>query len=188
MSDVGATHTIREAVAVFETHETLQDAADELMESGFDRSELGLLAGEDAVEEKLGHIYKKVEELEDDSKTPRVAYMPNDEIGDAEGALIGAPLYIAAVTVIGIVVATGGTLAAAIGAGILAGGSGALVGNVLANMVEEHHAEYLQEQLDKGGFLLWVRTRDAEHEAKAQAILSKHSSHDVHIHDLPVGA
>ena len=50
---------VREAVAVFETAETLQAAIDELLISGFNRAELSLLAGEHAVEEKLGHHYTK---------------------------------------------------------------------------------------------------------------------------------
>jgi hypothetical protein len=51
--------TVREAVGVFATPETLQEAIDELMSSGFDRADLSLLASEDAVEAKLGHMYRK---------------------------------------------------------------------------------------------------------------------------------
>ena len=51
--------TVREAVGVFNRAEELQHAIDELLSSGFHRAELSLLASEQAVEEKLGHRYKK---------------------------------------------------------------------------------------------------------------------------------
>lgn len=173
---------VREAVAVFETVETLQAAIDELESSGFDRAELSLLASDRAVEEKLGHVYKRTEELEDDPDVPTIAYVSTEAIGDAEAALIGAPMYVAAYTAAGIMTAVGGPLAATIAASLAAGGAGAAIGGVLAAMFDRRHADYLQTQLEHGGLLLWVRTRDAEHERRAKEILSKHSAHDVHIH------
>lgn len=175
---------IREAVAYFETAEALQEAIDELMSSGFDRAEISLLAGEQAVEEKLGHKYKKVAELEDEPKVARCCYVATESIGDAEGALIGGPLYVAAGATAGAIVATGGTMAAAIIGAALAGGAGGVIGAILAKLVGDRHAHHLQEQLEHGGFLLWVRTRDADHEERAVEILKKHSGRDVHVHDM----
>ena len=177
--------SVREAVAVFENVETLQEAIDELLSSGFNRAELSLLASEHAIKEKLGHVYTKTEELEDDPNVPTVTYISTESIGDAEGALIGAPMYIAACTAAGIMTAVGGPLAATIAAIVAASGAGAVIGGILASLVGKHHAHYLQEQLDHGGLLLWVRTRDGEHEKRAKEILSKHSAHDVHIHGSP---
>ncbi len=57
---------VKEAVAVFDNVKQLQDAIDELESSGFDRAEISLLASSGAVETKLGHMYEKVEELEDE--------------------------------------------------------------------------------------------------------------------------
>src|SRR6478609_935761 len=56
----------REAVGVFSSPETLQEAIDELLSSGFHRAELSLLASEHAVEEKLRYQYEKVNALADD--------------------------------------------------------------------------------------------------------------------------
>lgn len=175
---------VREAVGVFDDAETLQAAVDELESHGFDRAELSLLAGEKTVEEKLGHIYQRTTELEDDPDAPRASFVNAESLGAAEGGLIGGFLYAMGVAAAGSVVASGGALAAILGAGAMAGGTGALIGTVLALLVGEHHADYLQTQLDRGGLLLWVRTRDAAHEAKATEILAKHSAHDVHIHGL----
>lgn len=177
-----------EAVGVFDDAASLQAAIDELLSAGFNQAEISLLASEHAVEEKLGHAYEKVKELEDDSSTPRAAYVSTESRGDAEGGLIGGLLYVGALAAAGAVVATGGTLAAAIAAAAVAGGTGGLIGSVLAKLVGDHHGRYLQEQLDHGGLLLWVRTRDQEHERRATDILSKHSAHDVHTHALPAAS
>lgn len=178
--------TSSEAVAVFEDAKTLQGAIDELLSSGFDRAELSLLACENAVQEKLGHAYEKVEELEDDASVPRAAYVSTESIGDAEGALVGGLMYVGATVAAGAVVATGGPLAAVIAAAAFAGGAGGLIGAMLAQLVGDQHAQRIHEQLDHGGLLLWVRTRDKDNETRATDILSKHSAHDVHIHPLSV--
>ena len=186
MNDNLSQETSTEAVAVFQDATSLQDAIDEILSSGFDRAEISLLASEKAVEEKLGHAYKKAAALEDDPSVPRIAYISTEAIGDAKGALFGAPMYVAAVTAAGAMVASGGTLAGAIAAAAMAGGAGALVGSVLARLVGDHHAAYLEEQIERGGLLLWVRTRDKERERRANEILFKHSGQDVHIHALRV--
>src|SRR5688500_12051051 len=65
--------TLREAVGVFTTASDLQAAIDELLSSGFHRAELSLLAGEDAVNEKLGGGITDARVLEDDPAVPRSA-------------------------------------------------------------------------------------------------------------------
>lgn len=184
MANAAETGSIREAVGYFDTADTLQAAIDELMSSGFDRAELSLLASEQAVEEKLGHIYRKVTELEDDPRAARTFYVSDESVGAGEGALIGAPLYVAAGVAGGLVIASGGTMAAAILGAVLAGGAGGLIGGIFAKFFGDRHAEHLQEQIEHGGLLLWVRTRDAAHEQRAVEIMKKHSGHDVHVHAL----
>jgi hypothetical protein len=176
---------VREAVGVFGRPEELQDAIDELLSSGFDRAELSLLASEHAVEEKLGHRYQKVSSLADDPTIPRAAYVSSEAIGGAEGGLIGGLMYVGAAAAAGAIVASGGTLATAIAATALAGGAGGLIGSILAKWVGNHHARYLQDQMNHGGLLLWVRTWTAEDEKRAVGILRKHSASGAHVHALP---
>jgi hypothetical protein len=178
------TSTLREAVGVFHDPASLQAAIDELLSSGFDRAELSLLAAEHTIEAKLAHRYRKVVELEDDPRVPRTAYVSLESIGDAEGGLIGGLVYIGAVIAGGAVVASGGTLAGAFLAAAMAGGAGGLFGSGLARLIDYYHADYLQRQLEKGGLLLWVRTRDTAHEQRARDILERHSGEDVHVHEL----
>ena len=124
---------IREAVAYFENGENLEAAIDELLRSGFDRAEISLLASERAVEDQLGHRYDRVSELEDDPTVPRTFYVPTESVGGAEGALIATPLYLAALSAIGGVVASGGSLLALLVGTIAAGGAGGALG-VLDNL------------------------------------------------------
>ncbi|MCR9221963.1 MAG: hypothetical protein NXI21_17200 [Alphaproteobacteria bacterium] len=185
MTDRTTGPAIREATAYFDSADALQGAIDALLSAGFDRAELSLLAGQRTVEEKLGHLYGRTAELEDDPKAARTAYVSTESLGDAEGALIGAPLYVAATATAGVVLATGGTMAAAILGAALAGGAGGAVGGLLAKLVGDRRAARIEEQLAHGGLLLWVRTRDAAHEERAVEILGRHSGQDVHLHAIP---
>lgn len=182
MEDSGKTE-IREAVGIFDSEQQLQAAIDDLLSHGFNRAEISVLAPVSAVEEKLGHRFKSVAEIEDDPEAMSKAYVPVETIGDAEGAVIGSLLYVGAFAGI-VLVASGGALAAALAA-LALGGSGTAVGVALARFIQQHHADYIADQLEKGGLLLWVRTWDQKDEAKAVELLSAHSAHDVHIHALP---
>jgi hypothetical protein len=175
---------VREALAVFDGLETFQDAVDELSSAGFHRSELSLLASESTVRDKLGHQYGKANELAGDPNVPRVAHVSPEAIGDAEGALIGILIYVGATAAGGTVIAGGGALAATIAAIAPASGVGGLIGSILAKFVGDHHACYLQDQIDHDGLLLWVRTWSAERERRAIEILRRHSGSDVHVHSL----
>ena len=178
------TVTVREAVGVFHDWGSLQAAVDELQVSGFDRAEISLLAGEKTVQDKLGHVYEKVADLEDDANTPRAAYVGRDSMVEAKTGVIGALAYVGAIATVGAVVASGGTLAWALAGAAMAGGGGGLIGAVAARWLGRDRARDLQAQLDKGGLLLWVRLRDHEHEKRASDILTKHSADDVHVHEM----
>lgn len=179
-----SSETRTEAVAVFEDADSLEAAVDELLSHGFDHADLSLLASAEAVEQKLGHRFTKVQQVEDDDEAPRRAYISTESRGDAEGGLIGGLMYVGALAAAGATVASGGSLGAAIAGAAAMGGAGGLVGATLAKFIDDQHAVNLEEQLDRGGLLLWVRTRNAEHERKAKDVLSKHSAHDVHLHKL----
>lgn len=70
-------------------------------------------------------------------------------------------------------------------AAFLAGAGGAAIGSALARRLDEHHARYLEDRLDRGGVLLWVGIRDPEYERRALEILARHCGHDVHVHAIP---
>jgi len=82
------------------------------------------------------------------------------------------------------VVASGGTLLATILAASVVGTAGCLIGTVLAQWIQHDYTAYLQDQIDRGGLLLWVHVRDRAQESRALQILRRHSAHDVHVHEL----
>src|SRR3546814_19877456 len=116
----------REAVGIFHSSIGLQDAIDELLSSGFHRSELSLLASDRAAEEKLGHRYSRVDVLADDPDVPRAAFVSTEAIGAAEGSIIVGLVYIGALAAVGDVVAPCVTLIPVLEGPALAGSSGDL--------------------------------------------------------------
>jgi transcription elongation GreA/GreB family factor len=172
----------REAVAVFDTAEALQSSIDELLSSGFHRSQFSLLASEAEVVAKVGHKYRRSSELADEASVPRAAYVSTEAIGDAEGAVIGALMYVGAGVLMGPVAAAGGTMAAILGAAALGSGAGGVIGTALARLLGDWHAHRITEQLDHGGLLLWVRPWDVGQENLAVQILERNAGRDVHVH------
>jgi hypothetical protein len=180
--------TIREAVGVFANENDLQAAIDELLSSGFHRAELSLLASEEAVNAKLGSGFPNIRVAEDDPVVPRTAYVSPEAIGDAQGGIVSGLVYAGATAAAGTVLISGGAIVAALVAATLAGGAGGIVGGLLAKWLGDYHTDYLQRQIDHGGLLLWVRTRDAKAEERATDILKRHSSRDAHVHDVTVAS
>jgi hypothetical protein len=177
---------LREAVGIFSNEDDLQAAIDELLSSGFHRAELSLLAGQDVVNEKLRGRYTNATVIADDVTVPRTAYVSPEAIGEAQGGVVGLLAYAGATIAAGAIVVSGGTILAAILGATLAGGTGGMVGSFLAKWLGDTHAQYLQAQIDRGGLLLWVRTRSVAAEERAVNILRKHSPRDAHVHTLPL--
>jgi outer membrane lipoprotein SlyB len=174
--------TVREAVAVMEDVESLETAVDELLETGFTADDISLLAGHSTVEHKLGHMYQRVEELEDDPAAPRTAFVSSRTVERRESMVMGSMTTLPALIAAGTVVASAGAVAAAIAGSAV---TGALLGKVLSSWMDKRHADWLQEQLERGGILLWVRTRDDAQARLALEILGRYAAHDIHIHEIP---
>jgi hypothetical protein len=174
---------VREAVGLFDTPDALQAVIDELLSSGFDRADISLLAPERTVEEKLGHTFRRTE-LEDSPSTPRAVYVSPDAVGTAEGGLISALAYVGGMVAAGVIAVSGGPLTVIVVGAVMAGGAGGLLGAGLAKLVGDRQASEIQDHLDEGGLLLWVRTWRAPDERRAIDILAKHSGRDVHLHSL----
>lgn len=173
---------LREAVAVFHEWPALESAVDELRDAGFARDDISLLAGADTVTRKLGHTYARVEELEDEPAAPRTAFVSSETIGRREDMVISSLTTLPTLLAAGVVVASAGAVAAALAGTALAG---AMIGTALARWMDKRHAAWLEEQLERGGILLWVRTPDEAAERRAITVLTRHSAHDVHIHEIP---
>lgn len=174
------TKTIQ-AVAVFHDVAELDAAVEALIEAGFKRDDISLLASEVTVEEKLGHRYERVEDMGDNADAPRVAYRTLGEFADTERTIANVLTYLPTMIAAGTVVASAGVVAAAV-TGTAIGG--AVLSTALARWLDQSHADHLQEQLEHGGLLLWVDTPGAEQQETALRLLKDHSGTDVHLHDF----
>jgi hypothetical protein len=167
--------TIREVVAVFDDVEALDTAVYALETRGFDRAAFSVLASEKVVEEKLGHRYQQVKDLEDTADVPRATFF--SRISRLEADYLPAP----ALAAIGALVMIGvGSLLTV----LVAAGAGGLLGTALGRMIQQDHATRVQEQLVRGGLLLWVNVRNPNEEETALEVLSALAAHDVHAHDI----
>jgi hypothetical protein len=170
------TRTIREVVGAFDDAESLENAVFALETHGLDRAAFSLLADEATVERKLGHRYQRVAEMEDEPSAPRETFFSRVSRVEAEYGLAIGLASIGALALAG-----GGALPA-----LVAAGSGAAIGGVLGRMMHRHHARAVQEQLTRGGLLLWVNVRDGAQEKLVVEVLSAHAAHDVHVHEFTV--
>ncbi len=186
MQDSSYSTTSTEAVAVFHDVVAFQAAVDDLLNHAhFDHADLSVLASQRAVLDKLGRPYASTRELEDDPDVPRVGYIPDESVGNAKGGLIAASAYFPAVIGSLAVISAGAAMPVAIAVAVLAGGTGAALGGALAGLVGRERAYHMQQHIDLGGLLLWVRTNGADHERVALATLTAHGGEDVHLHVLP---
>jgi hypothetical protein len=174
---------VPEAVGVFDSFEALQAAYYDLHIAGFSRYDMSLLGDEKVLREKLGKGYWRAEDLEDDPRAPRAAFVSEEAIGELEGAIIGGFLFLGSYIAMAAMLTPASTLAASIAAVAIGGSPAAVLGSLLARRVGKHHKDYYADQVRHGGILLWVRVADKERENLAVKIMTGHSGRDVHVHD-----
>ncbi len=177
--------TVREAIGIFHNAESLNEAITDLLASGFKTEELGLLASEHVVERSLGNLYARTNENPDSPQGPAIVFVGRESIGDTSRTIGGSLFFVGTSGVMGAVVASsavfGGAMLAAVG-GIVGVG---LIGALVATVIHQSDAEYLQQQVDEGHILLFVRI-DPAREERAMNILKQHSGLDVKMYDVPV--
>jgi hypothetical protein len=180
MESSGQSATVTEVVGVFVEASHLQAAMGELLASGFSHDSIGLLAAERTVRRALSDYYAHVAESgQDKPGGPKIAFVERESVGDTVRSGRGGLFFAGATATAGAIVASAGVLGGALLAA--ASGVGALgaIGAGLAMLIRKSDAEYLQEQVDEGHLLLFVRTRDADEETRAKEVLSKHAALDV---------
>ena len=175
---------VKETVAVFHNSDELEKAAEKLLQEGFNRSDFTMLATEGTVSDKLGHMYEKVDELEDDSRVPRMRFVTPGDIHKEEGALVGSMFVLGAAAGSLAVLASGGTLGALMAIAGASGVGGAGFAEVGARAFGWAYAKNLQHQMEKGGILFWVRCRNPKKQGTVKAILEEAGGRDVHLHEI----
>lgn len=177
------TFSSREAVGVFPDPITLEAAVNELEKSGFDPAAISVLGADGVVRKRVG-LYRSVAEIEDDARAPRAPFVSRYKRTTDETAAVAFPLYIGGLAGLAAVVASGGALALAIAVAIIGTAAGASLGGLLAGAIAEHHAKQIQQQIEQGGLVLWVKVDDAGAETRALAALEKAGARDVHVHQI----
>src|SRR6478609_12118179 len=154
---------VREAVASFPDREHFRQAVSALLAAGFAPRDLSVLASHrplTAAEEERGEL---------------IAAGLSDELK-----------YIAPLTVAGIVLISGGPIAATVAALVGAGLGGAALKELFDDYAAAPHREDFEAALKAGAALLWVRCDDPELEIRATRILEESGGRFVHIHGRPI--
>ena len=153
---------VREAVASFPDRRHFRRAVQALLAGGFAVSDLSVLASHQpltAAEEKPGQL---------------VAAGLTEEIK-----------YLAPLTVAGIVLISGGPIAATVAALVGAGLGGAALKELFDDYTAVPHREEFAAALAGGAALLWVRCGDSDRELRALRILEEAGGRHIHIHGRP---
>jgi hypothetical protein len=177
---------VREAAGVFHSRETLDAAVDALLQAGFDRADIDLMAGVDAVREKLGSVYVALEELPDVPGVPRRAFVAREDLAIPVALAAGFLTFIGATAAALGVVASGGALALAAAAAGLSGAAGGGLAALLVRLLGRKQARELEAQMAAGGLVLWVRVRSPDREDRARRILRDHGAEAVRVHEIEI--
>lgn len=158
---------IREAVASFPDRDHFHRAVANLLAAGFEASDLSVLASHDSL-------------------------AAAGEPGGAEPTMVPAGLsdeikYIAPLTIAGIILLSGGPIAATVAALVGAGLGGAALKELFDDYTAPRHAENFEAALRAGAALLWVRCEESERELTATRILEEAGGRHVHVHGRPSG-
>ncbi|HZT51048.1 MAG TPA: hypothetical protein VFA22_03900 [Stellaceae bacterium] len=178
--------TLREAVARFDDAEKLEAAVSALQSGGFQRADISFIAREGLLGAHVAGGYGDMRQAADDPHAPHEPPVESTDIRQGRTLTTSLAAVVAAFAAAGFTVATGGTAALAAGiaaaAGLGAGAAGAAVGM----KAEAGERNFVDEQLERGGVILWVHTRDAAAEARALEVLRDAGGRDAHLHEPPV--
>jgi hypothetical protein len=177
---------VREVAGVFRDAEALDRAVEALLEAGFDRSDIDLMAGLDAIRDRLGGIYLSAKELPDVPGVPRRTYIARKDTANALPLVAGVLSYVGATAAAFGIVASGGALAVALAAAAAGGAVGAGAGVLLTRLLGRERAKELESQMETGGMVLWVRVRSPDLEERAQQLLREHSAEAVRAHEMEI--
>lgn len=177
---------IRQAAGVFYDETSLKSTIDELLASGFQRSELALLASEQVVEQSLGKFYERINTDSDTLDSPGIAFVSKDAIGETAHSLGGSLSFVVVVFVMGALVLASALLGGAMLTAIVGVVAVLAIGALAATVSRQSNAQKLKEQVDKGHMLLFVRVADAKREKEVMTTLRKHSAVDVRMYNAPL--
>lgn len=172
----------KEAVCVFDNTRDLQDCIRTLEGSAFPRQDISVMGQQSHLEKALHNKMVDPYQVMDDAHVPRQAPSRPEEHTIGASALIGGTAYVGAMAM---ALSAGAVAMPAIaGAAILGATGGGAIGAILTKLLGDHYSAQTEEQIERGGLLLWVRTPDEHKEMLAKVIMRQHHGHSVHIHEM----
>jgi hypothetical protein len=158
---------VREAVASFADREAFHRAVTDLLAAGFAPEDISVLASHQSLAAS-GEIQGYNEDR---------SWLP--------AGLVDEIKYLGPLTIAGIIILSGGPVAAGLAALVGAGLGGAALGELLERYTAPHHSDEFAAALAAGAVLLWARCSDPESELAATRVLAAAGGHHVHIHGHP---
>ena len=155
---------VREAVASFADREHFHKGVTGLLAAGFAPDDLSVLASHDSLDVAGEAGYGKEAHR----------WLP--------AGLAEEIKYLGPLTIAGIIVLSGGPIAASLAALVGAGLGGAAIKEVLDRITANRHSAEFAAALQAGAVLLWVRCADPALEAVAARHLDEAGGRYVHIH------
>jgi uncharacterized protein (TIGR02271 family) len=158
-------------VGLMDTADEAQSVVQALVDSGFDRSAIGLMAGD-----QEDSSSRKTATRQGESEIG-VGALKGAGTGAALGGIAGLVVGLAALPIPGIgpIIAAGPIAAALAGVGVGAAAGGAI--GALTNMgVPENEAHYFAEGVRRGGTLVTVNAPDDEMAEEAAEIMRRHGA------------
>ncbi len=180
--ETGPRGNLREAVAVFDDADRIQDAVDDLELHGFSNAAISRPVSPELIEESLQYEIHSVEQIEDNSEVPREAFVDMHSRAERTIVLLFIPVYIGASIAIGIAAANGMETWQTITLILMMSLIGIAAGGIYSYRMFRRKMDRIKREEELGGHVLWVRTGNIEQENKALLILSRNKGHHVHMH------
>jgi hypothetical protein len=175
---------LREVVGVFFDGDSLEKAIDQLKASGYTDNCLGLMAHSSTVSEKLGHLYDQVDWDSDSDSTPETRFVEKQSAKSSANAFLGGLGIIASAAASGAVVASAAIVAGPVGAATAGAAVVGGIGALASTIISESDSQQLQNWLEEGHMLLFVRPNDSKQEEETREIIAEFSGVDTKVVEL----
>jgi hypothetical protein len=162
VNDTPSATEAREIVGLFAERDAFEAAIKALSETGFERSDLSLLASHESLE---------------------AAGEPGKPWQDVLRALVGELKFEAPLVASGAIFLAGGPIAATVAA-LIGTATGVIAAKeVIEGVTSTPHTEDFARSLEAGSVILWVRAATPEREQVATEVLNRCGGSNVHVHE-----
>lgn len=163
-------------VGVFESVDSFSSALEKLVAAGYRRSDISVLGGHQSIIDHFGTL-PSVDELADRMDTPRDSLESHETLGDVVRFLSDSLAVIAQIGSAAAAFAVGGPIGVSTGAAVETEDN---LGGFLNRISDEHWHHRLEQSVQDGGIICWVRADNADAAKKAEDILAVAGGEHIH--------